>query len=140
MNDVYNRTSSSEFALFVALIVLYFLTCGPRNIFRVITNKLYSPMTRSFTDYFLNPIYLFYSFFGQNDFASNSEVKRNLYFSFNLILSIIISFFGCIYNDFIVLNFCGLGFNTYYQITERSKQSSELIDITDIIDNDMLNE
>ena len=137
--EVYNKTTRGEFIFFVVLLVLYFLTCGPRNIFRVITNKLYSPMTRSFTDYFLNPLYLFFSFLVNNDFASESEVKRDLYFSFNLILAIIISFFGCVYNEFIVLNFCGLGFNTYYQITQRANSCTELNEIIDITEEDLFN-
>ena len=47
----------------------------------------------------------------------------------NLILSFIISFFGCVYNEFIVLLFCGLERNTHDQISKRADEHvlSELL-------------
>ena len=47
---------------FIFLLFLYTILCGCRNIYRVITNKKYSPMARSLTDYFLNHIYYKYYF------------------------------------------------------------------------------
>ena len=117
---VYKNNSVGNSFLFSFLLLLYIILSGGRNVFRVITTKVYSPMARSLTDYFLNPIYLTYDFSLKNDFLKQG--KRNIpYFILNLILSFIISFCGCVYNEFIVLLFCGLGINTHDQVSKRAK-------------------
>ena len=127
ISKVYEETTRGMSILFTVLLIVYFILCGGRNIFRVFTNKLYSPMARSLTDYFLNPIYLILYFILGNDFYSDKEVKRVLYFTFNFILSIIISFCGLIYNEFLVLYFCGLQNETFYQISLRANKSNEIV-------------
>ena len=88
-------------------------------------------MTKTLTDYFLNPVTLTYTYFvTREDFVSNG--KQNLfYYLINLILSIIISLCGCVYNDIIILFFCGLERDTHNQVSFRSnlfyKQKSEEI-------------
>ena len=116
---VYKNYSTGYLILFTFLLLLYIILCGGRNVYRVITTKLYSPMARSLTDYFLNPIYFIFSYAMGTDFLSNGE--RNIfYFIVNLILSIVISFCGCVNNEFIVLFCCGLETNTHNQIVLRS--------------------
>lgn len=127
ISKVYKESTRGMSILFITLLIVYFILCGGRNIFRVFTNKLYSPMARSLTDYFLNPIYLIFYLTLSNDFSSNGEVKRILYFTFNIILSIIISFCGLIYNEFLVLFFCGLQHETFYQISLRASKSNEFM-------------
>jgi len=34
------------------------LISGAKNLFRVVTNRIYSPMAKTLSDYFLNPVYL----------------------------------------------------------------------------------
>ena len=109
---IYKKYSTWNLVLFTFLLVLYLILCGGRNVFRVITTKLYSPMARSLTDYFINPLYLIYYFAMGKDFLNEGE-RDIIYFIVNLITSIIISFCGCIYNEFIVLYFCGLETNTH---------------------------
>ena len=117
---VYKNNSVGNSFLFSFLLLLYIILSGGRNVFRVITTKVYSPMARSLTDYFLNPIYLTLDFALKKDFLKQG--KRNIpYFILNLILSFIISFCGCVYNEFIVLLFCGLGINTHDQVSKRAK-------------------
>ena len=41
----------------ILLLFLYIILSGGRNAFRVITNKVYSPITKTLTDYLLNPLY-----------------------------------------------------------------------------------
>ena len=127
ISKVYKESTRGMSILFIILLIVYFILCGGRNIFRVFTNKLYSPMARSLTDYFLNPIYLIFYLTLSNDFSSDGEVKRILYFTFNIILSIIISFCGLIYNEFLVLFFCGLQHETFYQISLRASKSNEFM-------------
>ena len=136
---VYNNNSAGRLILFSFLLLLYIILSGGRNVFRVVTTKLYSPMARALTDYFLNPIYLTYDFELKNDFLKQGE--RNIpYFIVNLILSFIISICGCVYNEFIVLLFCGLEINTHDQIARRASgytfELEKVIEDTDYKDND----
>ena len=133
--NVYKNNSAGNNILFTFLLLLYIILSGGRNIFRVITTKLYSPMARGLTDYFLNPLYISYDFGMKNDFLNKGE--RNIpYFIINLMLSIIISFCGCINNEFLILFFCGLDHETHHQISQRATSGSELILIVD--DNDSI--
>ena len=87
--------------------------------FRVTTNKIYSPMAATLSQYFLNPIYITINFILGNDF--NSIGKRNyVYFIINFLLSFIISFCGCVYNEFLILFFYGLQYETHDQISSRA--------------------
>ena len=121
IKNVYKTYSAGELILFTFLLLLYIVLCGGRNIFRVITTKIYSPMTRGLTDYFINPIYYIYDYSLGNDFIKQGEKDFN-YFLINLIISLIISFCGCVYNEFIVLFCCGLERNTHDQISIRASE------------------
>ena len=121
-NYYYNNNDSENFGLLIFLLVLYCLLCGGQNSFRVYTNKIYSPMAATLSQYFLNPIYIIFSLFG-NDFIYKG--KRNyIYFSLNMILSTIISLSGCVYNEFLILFFCGLYHETHDQIVLRANTKS----------------
>ena len=119
---IYKTQSSGGFVLFVFLLFIYIILCGLRNVFKMATTKIYSPMTRTLTDYVLNPFYLLYYYFFTEDFISNKE-KSLLYFLLNVFLSIIISFFGCVYNEFIIIFLFGLERDTHDQISKRAKVS-----------------
>ena len=106
---------------------MYIVLCAGRNLYRVITTKLYSPMARTLTDYILNPIYMSVDFSLEKDFLRKGE-RNFAYFFVNLILSIIISFIGCVYDEFIVLFFCGLDHNTHAQVSTRAIFQKELDD------------
>ena len=118
------KESPGRLALFIFLLFLYIIFSAGKNVFRVVTNKIYSPMTKSLMDYILTPVYLFIYCFNDNDFRTNGELNIP-YFLINLILSFIISFFGCVFNEFIILLFCGLHIDTHNQISERASSSLE---------------
>ena len=143
LTKIYSEYSGNDFAIIIILFVVYLILCGGRNAFRVVTNKLYSPMTKSLTDYFLNPIYLIYNYI-DGDFVSNG--KRNIfYFLINIILSFILSLCGIVYNEIIILFFFGLESETHDQIASRSskfyktEQSEEMVQFEDK-ENDLGNE
>ena len=123
---VYKNNSSANFMLFIFLLFVFIIMTGFKNIFKLITTKLYSPMARAFTDYFINPIYLLYYFLFENDFVTERKLNRGLYFGINLLLSIIISFCGLVFNEFIVLFCCGLERNTHDQVSKRANSGIEL--------------
>ena len=115
----YYKNKSENYGLLIFLLILYSFLCGGQNMFRVTTNKIYSPMAATLSQYFLNPIYITINFILGNDF--NSIGKRNyVYFIINFLLSFIISFCGCVYNEFLILFFYGLQYETHDQISSRA--------------------
>ena len=123
LNDIiqyWNENSLSNFVALMILFFLYIILSGVRNIFRVITNKIYSPMTKALTDYIMNPATILFEFSIEKDFLTGK--RRNYgYFFLNLIISIIITICGCIHNEILVLYFCGLEYQTHDQISKRAK-------------------
>ena len=116
---IYDSNSISSFCLFLLLLFLYYLFGALRNAFRIMTNKLYSPMELTLSDYFLNPIFIVLGYF-LDDFQTKGK-KSLIYFLINLITSILASFSTLIYNEFLIIFCCGFEYNTYSQITKRSK-------------------
>ena len=102
---------------FILLIILYAIISGFRNAYRVTTNKFYSPMSRALFESTLDPFLFIYNFFTFKTYEE-SRVKW-FFFSFILFSLLLIAFFSLIYNDFLVLNCCGLDYNTYSGINSR---------------------
>ena len=92
-------------------------------------------MTSTFMEYILNPFYLIYYFASEIDFISYG--KKNFgYFFINLIISLIVSFCGGIFNEFIVLICYGLESETYLQVRKRAKSENDLIELISKEDNE----
>ena len=129
LKEVYNEKSGTMFALFIFLLFLYIVLCGLKNAYRVITNKIYSPMTKSLTDYFLNPLFLIQNYI-EGDFKHRGK-QNFFYFFISFILGITTDLFGSVFNEIIILFFCDLEVNTHDQVSYRSildyqKELSEL--------------
>ena len=120
IKNIYNNQSTASFCIFIVLLFLFYLLSALRTAFRIMVNKIYSPMVLTLSDYFLNPIYIIYHFF-TGDFRSK-EGPNIFFFILNFILSTLTAFSTFIYNEFIVLFCFGLEHNTYDQITKRSKK------------------
>ena len=128
--DVFKtKKIQSNFVLFICLYVLFFIIQIIVNVYRIYCNVIYSPMARSLIDYLLNPFINIYYYFS-NDFFGNLA-----YFIVTEILSLVMSFFGCVFNEYIILYFCGLERETQDEIAYRAYHSrtmseSELDEIT----------
>ena len=134
-----NEDNKMKLISFMICLFIYLPLIGIRNAYRVATNKIYSPMTKTLTDYFLNPFFLIYYFLFEDDFSNNNQNKRISYFILNLILSIIVVFCSCIYNELLILYCCKLEHDTYYQVSMRALINDEF-DIEkdeNIIDNSL---
>jgi hypothetical protein len=106
---------------FVFMLIGYSILSGGEYLFRLMTTKIFSPMVTTLAEYVLNPLYFIYFYFGLNDFIQKKDGKLDVaYFIINIIISLIISFFGCVYNEFIILFFCGLERNTHDQVSKRA--------------------
>ena len=108
-----------KFILLIVCFFLFFFFSGGRNAYRIITNKIYSPMTRTLTDCALDPLLITYYFIIEKDFSINNE-QNIIYFIINLIISIIIVFFGCVYNEIFILFCYDLEHNTHYYVSIRA--------------------
>ena len=122
--DIYNKNENNiiKFIFLIICLSLYLLLNGGRNAYRFVTNKIYSPMAKTLTDYILNPFFIIYYFFFEDDFIGGKQNKQDIfYFVLNLILSIIVVFCGCIYNEFLVLFCYNLDHDTHSQVALRSE-------------------
>jgi len=137
LSNYYNSNSKKPLLLLNlgAALFVYMILSGGKNLFRVVTNKIYSPMTKTLADYFLNPIYLGYYFGACEDFRIHGKFDA-WYFSINIVISLIISFFGCAYDEFIILFFCNLERDTHDQISRRAAKIEELTELVNADDED----
>lgn len=132
---IYNNNSKLSFSFFIILLFLFYLFSLLKNSFRTMVNKLYSPMVLTISDFILNPIQIIINYF-EGDFKS-SNGQNIIYFLVNLILNCLTAFSTCVYNEFIILFFCGLEYDTHYKISERSR--AEDLEITSFNDKIELN-
>ena len=116
----FNVTYSNNYLILLIFLLIYFLLSGLKNIYKLLAIKLYSPMTKSLTDCFLDPFLIIYYYIFKDDFK-----KNGLYFSINLVISFIMIFCSCIYNEFLILFCCKLEYNTHSEITMRGKKLEE---------------
>lgn len=126
IDKVYKGLGTWEKALLIFFLILYFILCAAVNIYKIMCNVLYNPMIKSLTGYFLNPLFIIYYFIYENDFLIEGE-KNFFYFIINLILSVIINILGFIYNEFFIVNCCGLQKDTHFGISKRALEN-ELIE------------
>ena len=125
LKDVYENNSIGMFILFIFLLLLYSIFGALKNIYRMPTIMLFTPMNKNLADIIINPIYIVYYFIEGNDFSKNGE-RNYLYFFTNLILLIIFNICGLIFNEFLILFCCGLDHDTYKSITERAISLEEM--------------
>ena len=81
-----------------------------------------SPMNRTTSDSFANAFIIIYSIF----FKDIKNNDNNNYYSkiINILAASIIIFCCLIYNEILILRFCGLERNIYTEIAERSSSES----------------
>ena len=107
--------------LLICLLIIYPIVAAITNIYKIYCNVIYSPMARSLINYLLNPPYNIYSFILISDF------NRNIfYLVISIIICIIIAFFGCVFNEYIILYFCGLENETKDIIAERALKAENV--------------
>ena len=114
LKDFFKDNKDEKFKIFglIICLIFYFLLSGGKNIYRVITNKLYSPITKGSTDSILDSFLIIYYF---------SDFKNNFHFFYNLILSFIMDFWICVYNELFVLFCFKMEYDTYIVVSMRAK-------------------
>ena len=117
------------------LLIIYSILSGFKNIYRLFTIKLYSPMTRALAESILDPIFIIYSLKFENDFRIGKEQKTNwIYFGIIISCSFIMVFCSCVYNEFLVLYCCRLEYQTYLEIKKRAISQEFSYDNDDLLD------
>ena len=121
LKDFYNdnKDNNKNIYFILCLFICFFLN-GGKNVYRVSTNKLYTPMTIMLTESIMDPLLIIFYHFCEND------LSNILCFIINLIISFIMVFFGFVFNDFLILYCCNLEHETYQEISRRaSKKENE---------------
>ena len=116
---IYNEIETWNFILLIILLILYSIFSLGLNVYKILSNVYYSPMTKSLATYFFNSIFIIYYFIAEKDFITGGE-KNYFYFIVNLILSVLIDFIALIYIEIIILKFCGLDKDTHEIISYRA--------------------
>jgi hypothetical protein len=112
--------SKNKYILLISFLLLYFVLSGLSNSYRVMTNKIYSPITTGLAYCFLDPLLIIVGFSKNKNYLPLND-KRNIYFIANLVISILIVFFSCVYNEVFVLFCFGLEYDTHREISRRSQ-------------------
>ncbi len=136
LKNIYIGNSTGMFTLFIFLLLFYTIFGMFKNIYRMVTIMFFSPMNKHLSDIIINPIYIIYYFAVGEDFVNNKG-KNYFYFFLNLILLILFDFFGLIYNEFLIINCCGLDYNTYNSISFRAYELEEMEKINESEDDDI---
>ena len=115
ITKLYEEKSTREFATFIILLIIVLILSVIINAYKIYCNVIYTPMARSSIDFFMGPIFNIYYFIWKDDFH-----KNYFYFFISEIINIITVFFSCVYNEYIILFFCGIEHDTKDEIVERA--------------------
>ena len=127
----FKQYKTYEIVILVFALIIYVILSGFKNIYRVNTTKIFTPMDTSSCEYITNPIFIIVDFSLGEDFMAKGERRNYTYFFINLIISLIISFFYLVFNEFIILFF-----DTHLEISKRSSQEEKLIKLESINDDE----
>ena len=135
--DKYDKEHNKfKFIILIIALLFYYFLLGALNGYRVIANKLYSPTSIALVYYIFCPYHILTSYFVKEDFQINGE-QNIFYLIFNLIISIIFVFCGCVYNELFVLFCCNLEHETHSQISLRASFEKSIDE--DIVDLEEIN-
>ena len=134
---IFETFSTGYLVLFVILVAFDIIFQIIVAIYKIYCNVEYSPMASSFVFYAMSPFLFIYFFIVERGYYYTA-----LYFIAVELICIFISFSGCVFNEYIILYFCGLEHETQDLIAERAEDSEnmdlmnekELYDIKDDID------
>ncbi|MBQ2173704.1 MAG: hypothetical protein II453_01130, partial [Alphaproteobacteria bacterium] len=124
IEQIRKKISNSKFAILIVSFIIYVILSGGKNLYRLETLRIYSPMTSTFMEYILNPLYNIYYFASGNDFLHNGK-SNWAFFIMNFIISLFVTFFGFVYNEFLILFCCGLERNTHSQVIKRADDEKD---------------
>ena len=119
--DEYTDNHNLFIILIIIFLLFYFFLSGFKNIYRILTNKYFSPTTKSLADVIMDPILIIIYYAFESDFKTKGQKKGSYYFIINIFISFILVFVSCIYNEFIVLYCFKLEHDTFLEISLRAQ-------------------
>lgn len=127
IGEFFSNNSSGKICGLIFSLLGILLLSGLLSLYKIYCIAYYSPMMKNLTDYILVPVINILSYFLKMDFYDSVA-----YFVACEIISIIIDFFGFVYNEFIILFCYGLEYDTKFNISSRMEsvenQPIEMID------------
>ena len=111
----YEEKNTGKFTLLIFLLLLYLILSAIINSYKIYCNVIYSPMSKSLMDYLLSPFLCIYYFIKNGDFK-----KNYCFFFMSEFICIVTVFFGCVFNEYIILFCCGMEHDTTEKIIERA--------------------
>jgi ABC-type multidrug transport system fused ATPase/permease subunit len=127
------KDDNSNFIFLILLLIAYFITSVFKNIYIIYTIKLFSPMARALSESIFDTFIISYYLLTDD----NKEKNFQFYITFiiNIICSLLIAFFSCIYNELLILYYKGMEINTHLEIMKRSNQKMNSYDFDSVGDN-----
>ena len=122
LKRISKKESTSTIVSIIFLLLFFFVFIAVIYAYGIYCVVIYSPMARSLMDYLLNPFLYIYIFIDCGDFFDSLS-----YFIIIEIVTLIINFFGCLYNEFIILFCCGLEYETVDEIKKRAENKQNRI-------------
>ena len=111
----FDSSESLNIFILILVLLLYFFFCGLRNIYRVTTIKIYSPVVRALTEAIFDPILIGLKL---------ANYKKSSFFWINMVCLILMVFASLIFTEFIVLYCCGLEYYTHIEIIRRAEENT----------------
>ena len=108
-----------EFVLLVILSLIYLILSSFKSIYRVLTIRFYSPMTRALAESIIDPFDFICLFIYRNS-QKNLDEKMVYYYVIIIISLFAISFLSLVCIDFIIFYCFGLEHNTHLEIQKRA--------------------
>ena len=123
--------------ILILFLIMYLVLSGIKNIYRIVTNKIYNPTTKNLFDVLFSPLLLIIYFYYENDYQiMEYNHHRTIIFICNLFISFLIVFSCCVYNELFVLFCCGLEYNTHREISKRAELNANLKELNPADDDD----
>ena len=123
ITNLFNLGKGDKLLAFI-LLIIYGVLSFYKYIYRRCTLIEYSPMTRALAESVFDPFIIIYYFIDAKKFS----LGEYAYFISFFILSIIMVFCSCVYNEFLVLYFCDMEHDTYIEINKREEKERNTYD------------
>ena len=136
IENLYHIYKGELFEIFklILFLIIYLVLSGIKNIYRIVTIKIYNPTTKNLFDVLMDPLLLIIYFYYEKDMKEKQH--RTIIFICNLFVSFLIVFSCCVYNELFVLFCCGLEYNTHREISKRAELNANLKELNPTDDND----
>lgn len=119
IKEIEEKKNLHDLLIILLLLFIFFLLSGGRNSYKEATNKIFSPMTISLSYCIVNPLLIIYYFLVERDFNNQNKYKNLIHLIINIVISLVIVFIGCIYNEALIIFCCGCEHDTFIEIRRR---------------------